>query len=377
MTIPRQNNFDLLRLIFASVVVLYHCHDLSLNTTYSWIPFVASSRLAVEGFFAMSGFLIVGSFDQNPAMIVYFQKRARRLLPAYWAALIFTLILALVWSSLSPEALLRSPSTWKYILADLTFLNFLHPTLPGLFTHNPAMPAVNGALWTIKVEIMFYLLVPAIVVCCRRLGRWQTLGAIYLISITFRALCSHLNRPSLSIQLPGQLCFFAVGALVYFYYPLFRKHRIWMWLIAIISYSLSLYLGWIIFRAVGVALGVMCLGLLLPYRRGLTKYGDFSYGTYVFHFPVIQIFVSLGIVSAFPNMALGLILFTVGLIATASWNFIEKPFLRRIKAPACSESPSPQRLTAIPSTAPVSVVRTAHHAAESTGADAVDVVGHS
>src|ERR1700733_12587523 len=120
---------------------------------------------------------------------------------------------------------------------------------------------------------MFYLLVPAIVACCHRFGRWQTLSSIYFISIGFRTVCDHLNYPLLSKQLPGQLCFFAVGALVYFYYPLFRKYRLWMWPTAVISYSLSLYLGWIIFRAVGVALGVMCLGLLLPYRRGLTKYG--------------------------------------------------------------------------------------------------------
>src|ERR1700692_4474705 len=121
MTIPRQNNFDLLRLIFASMVVLYHCHDLSLNPTYSWITFVANSRLAVEGFFAMSGYLIVGSYDQNSNLIEYLQKRARMLLPAYWAALIFTLILAVFQSKLAVGAFLRSPSTWKYILADLAF----------------------------------------------------------------------------------------------------------------------------------------------------------------------------------------------------------------------------------------------------------------
>jgi peptidoglycan/LPS O-acetylase OafA/YrhL len=177
---------------------------------------------------------------------------------------------------------------------------------------------------------MFYLLVPAIVACCRRLGRWQTLGAIYLLSVAFRVLCSRLNHPSLSIQLPGQLCFFVIGAFVYFYYPWFIKHSNWMWLAAIVSYSLSHYFGWVIFRALGVGLGVMCVGLLLPYRRGPTKYGDFSYGIYVFHFPVIQTFVSLGIMSAYPYPALGLVCFTVGLVALASWNFIEKPFLRRV-----------------------------------------------
>ena len=57
----QHNNFDLLRLLFASIVVLYHCYDLSLNRAYGWIPHVMSSALAVQGFFAMSGCLIVGA----------------------------------------------------------------------------------------------------------------------------------------------------------------------------------------------------------------------------------------------------------------------------------------------------------------------------
>jgi peptidoglycan/LPS O-acetylase OafA/YrhL len=324
---PRNNNFDLLRMLFASMVVLYHCHDLSLNTSYFWIPYVTSSGLAVEGFFAMSGCLIVGSYDRNPAIGSYLEKRARRLLPAYWAALLFTLILALFMSSLPVFALLRSPSTYKYILANLTFLSFLHPVLPGLFVHNPVLAAVNGALWTIKVEVMFYLLVPAIVACGRRFGHCETLSGIFLLSVGYRVLCSHLHHPLLAVQLPGQLCFFVIGSLTYYYYPWFQRCRHWMWTTALISYLLSVFLGWIAFRAIGVGLGVMCLGLLLPCMRGPTKYGDFSYGTYVFHFPVIQAFISRGIVNAVPNAALGLICLTTGCLAIASWYLVERPWL--------------------------------------------------
>jgi peptidoglycan/LPS O-acetylase OafA/YrhL len=324
---PRNNNFDLLRMVFASMVVLYHCHDLSLNPSYFWIPYVTSSRLAVEGFFAMSGCLIVGSYDRSPALGSYLEKRARRLLPAYWAALLFTLILALLMSRLSVPVLLRSTSTYAYILANLTFLNFLHPVLPGLFVHNPVLPAVNGALWTIKVEVMFYLLVPAIVACGRRFGHCQTLSGIFVLSVGYRVIFSQLHHPSMALQLPGQLCFFVIGSLTYHYYPWFRRRRHWMWTVALVSYLLSLYLGWIAFRAIGVGLGVMCLGLLLPCLRGPTKYGDFSYGTYVFHFPVIQAFISRGIVNAVPFVALGLICLTTGCLAIASWFLVERPWL--------------------------------------------------
>jgi len=326
---PRSNNFDLLRLLFATMVVFYHCHDLSQSSAYSWIPLVANSRLAVEGFFAMSGCLIVGSYDQDSRLTEYLKKRARRVLPAYWAALIFTLVLASFLSSLRIQDLLRSPSTWKFIFANLTFANFLHPAFPGLFADNPMTSAVNGALWTIKVEIMFYLLVPAIVKCCRLLGRWQTLTGMFLLSVGYRVVCSHLNHPRMEIQLPGQLCFFVVGSLVYYYYPWFKNHRRWMWPCAIISFILSFCLGWIALRAIGVALGVMCAGLLLPPWRGPTKYGDFSYGTYVFHFPVIQAFIALGVVSAYPNLALWLICITVVLLAVTSWYLIERPCLQK------------------------------------------------
>jgi len=331
MALSRHNNFDILRLLFASMVVLYHCHDLSRNAAYSWIPFIASSRLAVEGFFTMSGCLIVGSYDQNPRLGQYFEKRARRLLPAYWCALIFSLILGLFESSLHFGTFLRSPETWKYIFANLSFLNFLHPTLPGVFLDNPVMPAVNGALWTIKVEVMFYLLVPAIVFCCRRLGVWQTLATTFISSILFRIIASHSNYPALITQLPGQLCFFAIGALAYFYYPQFMNRRLWMWVLALVSYVISLGTGWIFFRALGVGLGVLCAGLLIPYYRGITKYGDFSYGLYVFHFPIIQAFIALGIVSRHPFIALILICISVGCMATFSWNVVEKPFLKRKK----------------------------------------------
>jgi peptidoglycan/LPS O-acetylase OafA/YrhL len=86
----RHNNFDLLRLLFASIVLLYHCYDLSFSPEYFWIPRVASADLAVQGFFAMSGFLIVSSYESSSTLRSYLSNRGRRILPAYWAALIFT-----------------------------------------------------------------------------------------------------------------------------------------------------------------------------------------------------------------------------------------------------------------------------------------------
>jgi peptidoglycan/LPS O-acetylase OafA/YrhL len=324
----RNNNFDFLRLLFASVVVLYHYYDLSFNPVYFWVPTVASATLAVQGFFAMSGFLIVRSYDRSPTLGQYLDKRARRILPAYWAALAFTLILGAIFSSLPLRAFVASPSTWKYVGASLCFANFLHPTLPGLFEGNPVMPSVNGSLWTIKIEVMFYLIVPVIVWLCRKTGKWQTLSGIFLASVIYCFVVERLHHPRLALQLPGQLCFFMVGAFAYYYFDLLKKHGNWMWIISITSYLIASLSGWILFRAVGVSLGVVCVGFLLPSLGQAAKHGDFSYGTYVFHFPVIQAFIALGAVARYPRLALGLTVICVAGLSFLSWNLIEAPSLQ-------------------------------------------------
>jgi peptidoglycan/LPS O-acetylase OafA/YrhL len=324
----RHNNFDLLRLLFASIVVLYHCYDLSFSPAYLWIPYVASANLAVQGFFAMSGFLIIGSYESSSTLRSYLSKRGRRILPAYWAALIFTLILGMFFSTLHLGAFLSSGSTWKYAGANFCFANFLHPSLPGLFDKNPVMSSVNGSLWTIKLEVMFYLSVPVIVWLCRKMGKSQVLGGLFLLSVIYVSLMQQFH-PTLASQLPGQLCFFMVGALAYYYQDWCKRNAWLAWTIAIICYLISIFSGWIAFRAVGVSLGVICFALLVPPIGRPAKYGDFSYGTYVYHFPVIQTFIALGLIKSHPDLALGLILLSVTALSFTSWNLIEKPFLRR------------------------------------------------
>jgi peptidoglycan/LPS O-acetylase OafA/YrhL len=277
----------------------------------------------------MSGFLIVGSYDNSSTLSVYLNKRARRILPAYWAALIFTLVLGTIFSTLPLGAFLTSISTWKYAGANLCFANFLHPSLPGLFEGNPVMSSVNGSLWTIKLEVMFYLSVPAIVWLCRRIGKFQVLGGLFLMSVVYATTMRRLHHPTLATQLPGQLCFFMVGALAYYYRDWCTRNWRWAWLIAISCYLVSTLSGWIAFRAIGVSLGVICFGLLFPSLGQPAKHGDFSYGTYVFHFPVIQTFIAVGLFKSHPELALGLILLSVAALSCTSWNLIEKPFLRR------------------------------------------------
>jgi peptidoglycan/LPS O-acetylase OafA/YrhL len=325
--ISRSNNFDLLRLTFASMVVLYHCYDLSGEPALRWVPLVCSAKLAVEGFFAMSGCLIVASYENSASFLDYIEKRARRILPAYWAALVFTLIIGITFTELPKIVFLRSESTWKYALSNLVFLNFIHPDLPGLFTRNPVMSSVNGSLWTIKIEVMFYLFVPLLVFLCHKYGRWQTLVTVFIFSLIYKTICEQLHHDSLALQLPAQLGFFAIGALVYYYYPSFIKHEISVWIVALSSYAAYLFTDWMFFRVISISLLVMSVGLLLSVSKGRIKSGDFSYGTYVLHFPVIQVLVAFGIFHAYPLASVVFTALAVAILSFASWHLVEKRFL--------------------------------------------------
>ena len=133
------------------------------------LPFNYSVDSAVQVFFLISGYLVFSSYEKSSTLKSYFSKRARRIYPAY---LFVILAAAFGLYFVSQETLIDYFGLgWlKYVASNLTFLNFAAPTLPGVFTENPT-PGINGSLWTIKVEVAFYIAVPAIALLMRRLLR--------------------------------------------------------------------------------------------------------------------------------------------------------------------------------------------------------------
>lgn len=321
LRLMRKNNFDIVRLVLASVVVLVHTSDLSLVQQLEFIPHFLNSRIAVEGFFAISGFLIFASYDRCKSLSEYFQNRAWRILPGYWVSTLFCLAIAFS---------LGHYQVGKWLVANLTFLNFLQPGIPGVFTSNPSNDAMNGALWTIKIELMFYAAVPPIVWVCRRLNRDAVLWTLLMVSIIFRTVFAANEK--LSIQLPGQLSFFLVGTLVYYHLDWFKRNGTWLMACAAAAYGLHVWTHWFFLRPFAIAGLTMGACMLLPHIEGPTKFGDFSYGTYILHYPIIQLMIRAGFFNIHPWWAL---LGTVSLVAGAamlSWFFIEKPSLAHSKS---------------------------------------------
>ena len=335
-----RNNFDLVRLVLASSVLLAHGLTLAGERALAPLGEFFSADLAVKGFFVVSGYLVTMSCVSSASVRDYASKRVRRIYPAYFAIVVLCFAAGLLLTSAPLGAYLRGGL--GYLAANLAFLNFLSPLLPGVFAANP-YSEVNGPLWTLKIEVMFYAIVPALVFLFRRYGAAATIAALFAGSILYAARLGDLHDSTgralwleLQRQLPGQLGYFLAGMALYWYRaPLFRR---WPALIALaVAAYLLLRLGneaatlYVKFALEPVAIGIAVIYVAcgLPYLGNFARFGDLSYGIYIIHFPVIQAAVAAGWFARDPWAAFfGCVGATVAL-AFASWHLVEKPFLKR------------------------------------------------
>ena len=341
-----KNNFDLLRLLFAGTVCLVHAYQLSGFQQLGWIVSILSSAVAVKAFFVVSGFLIFMSFERSSSFTSYASKRIRRIYPAYFTVVMLCAIFLVAVSTKSIEHYFSF--AWvKYVLANLAFLNFLQSTLPGVFDSN-IFAAVNGALWTLKIEAMFYLSVPIVVFLFRRFSRLPILGLIYCSSVAYAELFAAAAQRTgsvayleLSRQLPGQLSYFMAGAALYYFLPLFERRIKYFLAAACLILTANISFPLPLLEPFALATVVVFFGLFL-YVGNFGKYGDFSYGFYILHFPIIQIILHVGCFQESPLYFLVVVVLITAIAAIAMWHLVEKRFLLRSSHYVTAESsPNP------------------------------------
>ena len=330
----RANNFDLIRFALAGIVVLFHAHVLSRSSSLAFLSEFLSPDIAVKGFFVVSGYLIFRSWDGSKGFGDYAWKRARRIYPAYATVVLACALLGVLGTTL-PLSRYFSVHWLKYVGANLIFANFLEPTLPGLFTGNPEA-AVNGALWTLKIEVSFYAVVPLLAWLVHRYGAAAVTTAVYVASVGYSVGMLHLaatmERPIfwlLAHQLPGELCFFMSGALLYY-----KENAVRRWLLpgAVVSVALLALGGPVIdvlFRPILLAVAVIYFAIGVPYLGNFGRFGDFSYGIYILHFPLLQSLVAIGWFRQAPFATLLGACAAVLAVAFVSWHVVERPFLLR------------------------------------------------
>ena len=327
-----RNNFDFLRVTFSAAVFFVHAAVLTANNYLLSLTTFLSSEVAVKSFFIVSGFLIFMSYENSKNISCYFSKRVRRVYPAYSFVILASVLLGCLFTTLSVNQYL-SVTTLKYLFANLTFLNFLQPSLPGLFSSN-LNTAVNGALWTLKIEIMFYIAVPLIVFCFNLFGRLSVMVTMFLSSVIYSYALYSLAHSheggaffELQRQLPGQLTFFIVGAAGYYYFEAFKKYSLYLVPIALLAFLLKSHPIWVVLEPLALGVFVVYFATIFPYLGDFGKYGDFSYGIYILHFPILQLLIANHLFADSPILFITVAGALVLLSSILLWHFIEKPFL--------------------------------------------------
>lgn len=329
-----ENNFNLLRLVFASMVAVFHI--VLLPDVEAWKPTEAPlgvlAELGVQGFFVLSGYLVYGSLERSASLKLYAEKRVRRLYPAYATVVIVCALAALAFSA---EARADLAAVGAYLGWNLLFLNFMAPDISGVFQAN-RFTEINGALWTLKIEVLFYLVLPALAALLRRVGRyrWLVLALLYLGAEAWRIGLETAGQIQengllleLSRQLPGQMSFFVTG--IAFRMTRLDRRRLQMAGMAgagLLVLSLLLPAAEPL-RAVGLGSLAVFLALGAPRTFEAARFGDLSYGLYIVHFPITQLFIVLGLFAS-PFLGLGASLAVALALALLLWHLVEKRVLR-------------------------------------------------
>lgn len=337
-----RNNLDCLRLILGSIVALFHVYALTSLPAFSALGIYLSPQFAVRSFFVISGLLIYRSYTRSSSMTSYFEKRVRRIYPAYFTVIVLAAV-ALCLSSALPLSRYFGIGFWKYLGANLLFLNFLAPTLPGVFTSN-VTDVVNGALWTLKIEAAFYLFIPVIYALCKRFGNKTTIATIFCFSCLWKygfaslAAWDYSQHASslensrsiysqLGVQFPAQLVYFSAGILLLLYFDKLKFH-----FGSIVGITVCLFMidHWFTKGTLDVLWipGIVFVFGFYRYLGNFSKYGDFSYGVYIVHWPVLQTLIFLGLAARLtPAIFLLVSLCVIGLAAFLMWKLVESRFL--------------------------------------------------
>ncbi|GAL68311.1 acyltransferase family protein [Jejuia pallidilutea] len=324
------NNFDFLRVVFASTVAIAHLIELSqINSFQPYLKFF-NTRLAIDGFFIISGFLIAKSYESNKKLKVYIKKRIKRIVPAYFFVI---LLCAIFFSAVSTEAFsdyFFSKQFWRYLVANLSFQNYIEPCLPGVFEGNLTC-AVNGALWTIKIEEAFYLLLPLFyyVIDSKKVNIYILSVSIYLVSVVYFSYFYYADMYSIAKQLPGALAFFITGVMYYRNFEFLIKWKHYFIIPCLVLFVLEQYVfSTYIFKPITYGFMVFYVAYNFKWLNNFGKYGDFTYGIYIYHFPLIQIFVHYNLFHDYnPILVSILLLFFVLIASVLSWYLLELQYL--------------------------------------------------
>ena len=332
-SLDRQNNFDALRLVAAASVIFSHAFLLG-EGTQDPEPLMrltgGQTVLGVVGvfvFFTISGFLVTQSFELTGSPLRFAAKRALRIYPGLLGCLLLSaFVLGAAVSELPLGTYLADPAVYDYVTSNFAMI-LPSNALPGVwFSGFSAGAVIDGPLWTLPSEVAMYLMVLVLGIL-RWLDLRLMLGLVAagLIGIWFDTSSSDYFIGSALWLLP----FFAAGMALYRLRetPIFRP-RFALLALAGLALSVPLRAFILLFPIFGSYLVIyLALNRRLPILKA-ARFGDLSYGLYIYGWPVEQLLVRLnGGTMRWELLAALALPITAG-FAFLSWHLIEARALR-------------------------------------------------
>lgn len=318
------------------MVLFSHSLELSgsgiIDPFYKATNWVSFSTLGVFGFFVISGYLVTQSLERDPRLVQFLLKRIRRIYPGFVAALLFTMLIALFAFDGKLSDFLSYSSVQTYLPVNLLMF-WRQDYLADVFARNPYPRLVNGSLWTLSYEWLFYLVMVLLIPLIR--NRKMLLTASILVfagMLIFHLFFSGPYYDNFSVISPrfgftfG--LFFLGGAILSQYRNVLQRYATHIvcialaLLVAVLWKRQIYYAQFFVLPFLVIGLGEIKLNWVAWFRKYI---GDLSFGLYIYAFPVQQLLVQELHPPAF--YLLGLTMLICVPLAYLSWNFIEKPFL--------------------------------------------------
>jgi peptidoglycan/LPS O-acetylase OafA/YrhL len=348
-----RNNFDVLRFALASLVIFSHSFAL-LSGSDATEPLyrltrgqMASGEFAVDGFFILSGFLVTHSWTKSSGLGTFLRKRICRIYPGFIVVTMLSVLLLIPLACRIPFGTLP-PGLLGRELLSLVTLRAVKP--PGAFAEN-AIPALNGSLWSIPYEAWCYVGVAALGLAGAIRGRKSVLALLVAaIAMSLAFLIWNLNPGGKILGVvfgwprlwARMLPYFLAGMVFYLYQDRIRFTTGGA-VVALISFVAATVVpdGWAVAGPLAGAylLFWFAFNPSIP-LQGWAKYGDFSYGMYLYAFPLQQLIIR-ALRPTSPLLLLSLSLPASAAMGALSWHAVEKWFIRRRPRPERSDVLAP------------------------------------
>jgi len=329
----RPSGFDYMRIVLALGVICWHSPLTSYGgSAHGWVADLVLFPLAIfilPMFFSLSGFLVAGSLERSKTLLMFLGLRVFRIMPALAVeVLLSALILGPLLTTLPLEAYFRDPQFHAYFL---NMIGDIHYLLPGVFVSNP-FPLVNGQLWTVPYELACYVALTVLALT----GIFQQRWWLFLSLMAFYAAQVGNTILRTNDQMKGAggstlVMSFIAGLVLYRY----RERIPWSARLFLLAGAASVAFVFVPngvrFSALPLAYVTMYLGLHNPPRNKIILSGDYSYGLYLYGFPVQQAIMAISPALRHWYLNLLLAIPCAIVVATGSWWLVERPALAQRK----------------------------------------------